>query len=164
MKRKFIHSVLFVTLLFFLAACASKPGVPSADIFQTNINTSQRSRVEKTIYAHIAGSSMAILLADNSSAEAFADLLSKGDITIEMHDYGSFEKVGNLGVVLPANDKTITTQPGDVILYQGNSVAIYYDTNTWSFTKLGKVQGLSRNELKEILGDENVTVTFSKNE
>ncbi len=163
MKRKLINSVLFVTLLCSLAACGSKQGGPSADIPPTNINISKDSREEKTIYAYIAGSSMAILLADNSSAEAFADLLSNGDITIEMHDYGSFEKVGNLSVSLPTNDETITTQPGDVILYQGNSVSIYYDTNTWSFTKLGKVQGVFQNELKERLGNGNVTVTFSKN-
>ena len=85
-------------------------------------------------------------------------------MTIEMHDYGSFEKVGALGTTLPRNDEQITTEPGDVILYQGNQVTIYYDVNSWSFTRLGKVQGLSQAELKEILGTGNATVTFSLSE
>ena len=115
-------------------------------------------------YAHVNSSVLPILAADNSSADAFLDLLKTGDVTIDMHDYGSFEKVGPLGTTLPRNDKQITTEPGDVILYQGNQVTIYYDVNSWSFTRLGKVQGLSQSELKEILGDGGPTITFSLNE
>ena len=116
------------------------------------------------IYAHVNRKALKILAAENSSAEAFLDLLKAGDVTIEMHDYGSFEKVGALGTTLPRNDEQITTEPGDVILYQGNQVTIYYDVNSWSFTRLGKVQGLSQAELKEILGTGNATVTFSLSE
>lgn len=112
-------------------------------------------------YAHVNGSVLPILAADNSSADAFLDLLKAGDVTIDMHDYGSFEKVGSLGTTLSRNDEQITTEPGDVILYQGNQVTIYYDVNSWDFTRLGKVQGLSQAELKEILGAGNATVTFS---
>ena len=86
------------------------------------------------------------------ASEAFLDLLKAGDVTIEMHDYGSFEKVGALGTTLPRNDEQITTEPGDVILYQGNQVTIYYDVNSWSFTRLGKVEGVTPAELKKILG------------
>ena len=116
---------------------------------------------DRMFYAHVNGSVLPILAADNSSADAFLDLLKTGDVTIDMHDYGSFEKVGPLGTTLPRNEEQITTEPGDVILYQGNQVTIYYDVNSWSFTRLGKVQGLSQAELKEILGDGNATVTFS---
>ena len=78
-----------------------------------------------------------------------------------MHDYGNFEKVGSLPTSLPRNDEQITTEPGDIILYQGNQITIYYDTNTWSFTRLGKVNGLSQSELKAILGSGGVTAVFS---
>ena len=115
----------------------------------------------RMFYAHVNGSVLPILAADNSSANAFLDLLKTGDVTIDMHDYGSFEKVGPLGTALPRNDEQITTEPGDVILYQGNQVTIYYDVNSWSFTRLGKVQGLSQTELKAILGSGDPTVTFS---
>ena len=99
--------------------------------------------------------------ADNTSAEAFIALLEKGDVTVEMSDYGNFEKVGPLGTTLPRNDEYITTEPGDVILYLGNQITIYYDVNSWDFTRLGKVRGVSQDELKRVLGSGNVTVVFS---
>ena len=78
-----------------------------------------------------------------------------------MHDYGGFEKVGQLDTELPRNDEQISVSAGDVILYQGNSVTIYYDTNSWSFTRLGKVKGLTESEIKDILSADSVEVTFS---
>ena len=99
-------------------------------------------------------------LADNSSATAFYELLEKAPVTIEMHDYGSFEKVGSLGTSLPRNDTQITTEAGDIILYQGNQITIYYDRNSWNFTRLGKVDGVTQAELKKILGKGDVTAVF----
>ena len=96
---------------------------------------------------------------DNSSAEAFRELLSQNPITIEMEDYGGFEKVGPLGTELTRNDTQITTEPGDVILYQGNQITIYYGTNSWNFTRLAKIDDPSG--LREKLGDGTVSVTFS---
>ena len=116
------------------------------------------------IYAHIGNNTLRIRPESNSSAEAFVELLQSGDITVDMHDYGGFEKVGPLGTVLPTNDERITTKPGDVILYQGNQITIYYDTNTWSFTRLGKVQGMSPEEIRAVLGDGDPTVIFSLKE
>ena len=96
---------------------------------------------------------------DNSSAEAFQALLAQGPITVEMEDYGGFEKVGPLGAALPRNDTQITTQPGDVILYQGDQITIYYGTNTWSFTRLARIDDPTG--LQEKLGSGTVSVTFS---
>ena len=97
-------------------------------------------------------------LEDNSSAEAFIEQLSREPVTLELHDYGSFEKVGPLPWALPRNDETITTEPGDVILYQGDQITIYYDENTWSFTRLAKIGSVTRDELLEALGPGDVTV------
>lgn len=97
---------------------------------------------------------------DNSSAEAFLDALSIEPLEVELHDYGDFEKVGPLPWDLPRNDETITTVPGDVILYQGNEITIYYDENTWDFTRLAKIGGVTREDLLEVFGDGNVTVRF----
>lgn len=99
-------------------------------------------------------------LEDNSSARAFAELLRQGEITVSMHDYGNFEKVGDLPTTLPRNDESITTRPGDIILYQGNQITLYYDTNTWSFTRLGSIEGATKESLIALLGEGNVTVTF----
>ena len=100
-------------------------------------------------------------LADNSSATAFYELLKKRAVTVDMHDYSSFEKVGSLGTSLPRNDTQITTSAGDIILYQGNQITIYYDVNSWNFTRLGKIDGTTQAELKKILGKGNVTAVFS---
>lgn len=96
---------------------------------------------------------------ENSSAEEFKQLLTEGPVTIEMEDYGGFEKVAPLGTTLTRNDEQITTEPGDVILYQGNQITIYYDTNSWSFTRLARIDDPA--DLKEKLGDGSVQVTFS---
>ena len=111
------------------------------------------------IYAHVGKNVLTIKMEDNSSAQAFVDLLQGGDLTIDMHDYGNFEKVGSIGTDLPRNDKRIRTKPGDVILYQGNQITIYYDVNEWNFTLLGRVQNTAG--LKEVLGNDKVTVRFS---
>lgn len=96
---------------------------------------------------------------DNSSAREFQALLAQGPLTIQMEDYGGFEQVGALGSTLTRNDQRITTQPGDVILYQGNQITIYYGTNTWSFTRLARITDLTG--LTEALGTDTVQVTFS---
>lgn len=97
--------------------------------------------------------------ADNSSADEFRDLLAQGPVTISMEDYGGFEKVGPLGTTLTRNDTQITTEPGDVILYQGNQITIYYGTNTWNFTRLAKINDPA--DLQTKLGTGTVQVTFS---
>lgn len=99
-------------------------------------------------------------LEENSSAEALVKKLAAGPVEIELHDYGGFEKVGELPWELPRNDETITTSPGDVILYQGRQITIYYDENTWSFTRLAKIGGTTREALLEVLGEDGVTVTL----
>lgn len=100
-------------------------------------------------------------LADNSSAAALKELLVKGPLTINMHDYANMEKVGPIGTSLPTNDEHIVTEPGDIILYLGNSLVIYYDTNTWNFTRIGRLNDVTQAELMEALGKGDVTVTFS---
>ena len=99
-------------------------------------------------------------LADNSSAEALVEKLSEGPVTLELHDYGNFEKVGPLPWELPRNDETITTKPGDIILYQGNQITIYYDENTWSFTRLARIEGETRESILEALGPSDTTITL----
>ncbi|NIQ08944.1 MAG: hypothetical protein GWO41_02925 [candidate division Zixibacteria bacterium] len=100
-------------------------------------------------------------LVDNSSVDALKETLSDGPISIDMRDYGSMEKVGSLGFDLPRNDEQITTEAGDIILYQGNAFVIYYAPNSWNFTRLGRIDNVTAEELKEILGDGSVTVTLS---
>ena len=103
-------------------------------------------------------------LVDNSSTQALIEKLKESDITINMNDYGNMEKVGQLDFSLPRNDQNITTESGDLILYQGNNFFIYYDTNNWSLTKLGKIDNVDKQQLKNILGSGSVVVTLSLDE
>ena len=97
---------------------------------------------------------------DNPSAEAFIDKLSSEPITIEMHDYGNYEKVGDLPWDLPRNDEKITTEPGDLILYNGNQITVYYDENTWNFTRLGKLNA-TEDEIREVFeGEDDIKAEF----
>ena len=100
-------------------------------------------------------------LVESSSVDALKKALSEGPITVHMRDYGSMEKVGPLGMDLPRNDEQITTEAGDIILYQGNAFVIYYAPNSWNFTRLGKINDVTAEELRETLGDGNVTITLS---
>ena len=120
---------------------------------------------EQILYIKIGNSVLEAELADNSSTEALLEKLEENDIKIQMSDYGNFEKVGELGFSLVTNNEQITTEAGDLILYQGNKFVIYYDTNSWNFTRLGKIKNISQEELKSILGVGNVTaiLTIHKN-
>ena len=109
------------------------------------------------------GTAFTATLADNSSAEALKNLLAEGGLTIEMSDYGNMEKVGPIGQSLPRNDEHITTSAGDLILYQGSNLVIYYAPNTYTFTRLGRIDNVEEDELRTALGEGNVTVTLSLN-
>lgn len=113
------------------------------------------------LYLHVNGHTLTVDLRDNSSVRALVDELKSGDITVAMKDYARFEKFGELPRSFPRNDERITTESGDVILSEGNLLVIYYDRNSWNFTRLGKIRDLSQAELKKILGTGDVSVTVS---
>ena len=117
----------------------------------------------ETIKITVSGKTLPVKIEDNEATKALVAALSEASITYEAHDYGGFEKVGPLGLTLPANNSQITTQPGDVILYSGNQIVLFYGSNTWSYTRLGKIQYESLDELKSFLkaGKGNISVTLS---
>ncbi len=107
----------------------------------------------------VGGSTFTATLANNEAAGALAERMAEGPLTIQMSDYAGFEKVGSLGASLPTDNHQTTTQAGDIVLYQGNQIVIFYGSNSWSYTRLGKIDDLSGWE--EALGNGDVTVTFS---
>ena len=109
----------------------------------------------------VNGITLQVKLVDNSSVTAVKQLLRHGSLTIPMKDYAKMEKFGSFGVQLPRNDAYITTQPGDVILSEGNLLVIYYATNTWNFTRIGHIINFSSEKLKQVLGKGSITVTLS---
>ena len=112
----------------------------------------------------VNGRRLVATLADNSSADALKELLAEGPVTVDMHDFSNFEKVGELPQELPRNDEQIDTDYGDLILYLGKRFVIYYDQNSWDFTRLGHIDDITQDELKSILGDGDVTAVLSMGE
>ncbi len=108
-----------------------------------------------------AGRTLTVSWAENSSVDALRTPLGKGDITLDMSDYGGFEKGAPLPETLPENNEPMHTDAGDIILYQGRQFVIYYDRNDWSLTPLGKITGMTKAELQTLLGSGNVTAVLS---
>ena len=102
-----------------------------------------------------------VKLENNSATQELIKELKKGNVTVNTSEYGGFEKVGDLGFSLPANDENVETYSGDIVLYQGDKVSLFYGSHSWSYTKLGKIDNVDSNKLKEVLGSGDVTLEFS---
>ena len=115
------------------------------------------------LYITIDNKTLSVELVDNAATQTLVTALQEGDITYEAHDYGGFEKVGALGRSLPTSDTQTTTQAGDVILYSGNQIVLFYGSNSWSYTRLGRIEYSTQAELESFLkaGQGNVTVKLS---
>ncbi len=109
----------------------------------------------------VGGSEFTATLEENAAADALVEMMEQGPVTIQMSDYSGFEKVGPLGTSLPASNQQITTQSGDIVLYQNDQIVMFYGPNSWSYTLLGHIDDFAGWE--EALGRGDVTVTFSLN-
>ena len=140
-------------ILLFLAAillsCCSSDSEVKAD------NMGQK------IYITIGGQTQSITLVDNAATRA---LVQKLPVTVTLNSSGGFEIWGALGFSLPTSDQHITAQPGDVVLYNGSNICLFYDSNSWSYTRLGKIDGLSESQLRTFLkaGESNISVTLAQ--
>ena len=151
MKKLF--SILIATVLLLTTACAADANRSTKGVLPMKLNI----QIDNGTSKH----ELTATLYDNSSSKALVELLQKAPVTINMHDFSNFEKVGDLPVTLPRNDTPTDTDAGDLILYLGKRFVIYYDKNSWDFTPLGKVDNITKPELKKILGEGNVTAVLS---
>ena len=144
---------ILLLMAAMLLTCCSK---------DSEVMAQNAGNMEK-IHITIDGKSLSVTLVDNAATQTLVAALQEGDITYEAHDYGGFEKVGALGRSLPTSDTQTTTQAGDVILYSGNQIVLFYGSNSWSYTRLGRIQYSSQSELKSFLkaGQGNISVTLS---
>ena len=97
---------------------------------------------------------------DNASVEALKALAAEG-LTIEMSMYGGFEQVGSIGQSLPRDDQQTTTTCGDIVLYSGNQLVVFYGSNSWAYTRLGHISDQTPEQMKALLGNGDVTITLS---
>ena len=174
MIRTLAIGILSTVILPAMLACEKLPDPVVPDSLQEEKNEGKENdgndnsggtdtAMPETIKITVSGKTLPVKIEDNEAIKALVAALSEASITYEAHDYGGFEKVGSLGRTLPSNNSQITTQPGDVILYSGNQIVLFYGSNTWSYTRIGKMQYGSLDELKSFLkaGEGNITVTFS---
>lgn len=138
---------------------------------ETNTNESkEQAKMKKTdestladnqIRVTVGSRSFIVNLEDNETAKALRKMLADEDLTISASNYGGFEKVCQLGKTLPRNDKQITTEAGDVMLYSGNQIVFFYGANSWSYTKIGKVEASSIEKLESVLSGSETEVILS---
>ena len=140
--------ILLVLVIVGLCLFINKP------IYRKNIKKEE----SEAMLLEVNGYTFEVELENNTSAKALREYVSKEKRTLSLDDYGNFEKVGDLGITLPRNDETITMKEGDLILYSGNKLCLYYNQNTWDFTKLGHIKDTTH--LKEVLGKGSVQVTL----
>jgi hypothetical protein len=153
-ETTFIHRLLMMVAALLVISCSSE---------ETQAQEQNSETMSQKMYITIDGKTFPVQLVDNSATQTLVAALQDGDITYEASDYGGFEKVGALGRSLPTSNMQITTQAGDVILYSGNQIVLFYGSNSWSYTRLGRMEYSTPSELEAFLkaGQGNVTVTLS---
>ena len=155
MKEKaFIHRILTAAVALLVMSCSS--GEAQAQLANSSTMTQK-------MYITIDGRTESATLIDNSATQALVGKLQKTPITVTLSSSGGFEIWGTLGFSLPTSNEHIKAQPGDVILYSGSNICIFYGTNSWSYTRLGHIDGLSESELRTFLhaGETDISVTLS---
>lgn len=130
-------------------------------LFTAQASADALAKEESKMYLQIGDRVLTVQMAENTSVQALLELLAEGPLTLEMADYAGMEKGAALPRTLPENNEPMNTVAGDVILYQGRTFVIYYSTNSWSLTPLGKVQDVTAEELRKLLGEGDVSVTLS---
>ncbi len=170
--KKIRGLAFLLSILIMLNGCAGGPAHQSPETVTEQQAEITETETEETamktdtlsgneIRVTVGTGSFIVKLDENSSAAALKELLAEGDITISASNYGGFEKVCALGTTLPSNDVQTTTSAGDVMLYSGNQIVIFYGANSWAYTRLGRVEGLSAEDLKSILSGPETEITLS---
>ena len=129
------------------------------DTAETDIQNSAEENKVANMNVQVGDVVFSATLEENEAVSALVEMMRESPVVIQMSDYSGFEKVGSLGTSLPVNNSQTTTQAGDIVLYNGNQIVIFYGSNSWSYTRLGHIDDLTGWEYA--LGSGDVTVTLS---
>lgn len=164
-------TLIFVCMfaLFAQSACGSETppksedntGSKENDVSDPQPTKAEENIVQPELIMSINGKTVTVEWEDNVSVSALRELASESPITIQTSLYGGFEQVGSIGQSLPRNDLRITAQAGDIVLYSGNQMVVFYGSNTWAYTKLGHITNKTPAELTDLLGNDSATITIS---
>jgi hypothetical protein len=154
MGKSIIIRLLVMALALLVMSCGGD---------EAQAQTIKEENMTEKMYITIGNQTLPVTLVKNNATEALMAALAANPITYEADDYGGFEKVGALGMSLPTSNQQLTTQAGDVILYSGNQIVLFYGSNSWSYTRLGRIEYESLEQLKSFLkaGQGRVSVTLS---
>ena len=136
------------------------PGSVTEDVLRQWIEETAVARLETSLHFYINGTEIAVEWESNEAVSALADLAASGPLAIQTSAYGGFEQVGPLGTALPRDDVQLTSQPGDIVLYSGDQLVVFYGSNSWAYTRLGRITDRSAQELSALLGTDGATVTL----
>ncbi len=134
---------------------------PEESSLEENKNETGGADMEQALHLFIDGNEMSVEWENNDSVNALAELVSSEPLTIQTSGYGGFEQVGSLGTELPRDDVQMTTEAGDIVLYSGDQIVIFYGSNSWAYTKLGRITDRTDAEMADLLGSGDVTITIS---
>ena len=123
--------------------------------------TTEETPVKTELILKIDGQKVSVTWEDNESVTALRELAAEAPITIQMSMYGGFEQVGPIGTSFPRNDVQTTTEAGDIVLYSGSQIVVFYGSNSWAYTRLGRIGGLNSSELTSLLGNGAVELILS---
>lgn len=155
---KKICIVWLCLFLIFLSGCSNSDESETQETLVTEMTEKDNNEYfEMRLY--ISDTEVPVTWEDNDSVKAIMDMISEQSLTIQMSMYGGFEQVGELEQTIIRDDKQITTDPGDIVLYAGNNIVIFYGSNSWAYTRLGHIN-LSDDQLKDLLGNEDVRITL----
>lgn len=118
-------------------------------------------KAQNQINLTVNGQTKTVTLADTEAARELLAMLTESPVTVSMSDYSSFEQVGELPCSLSTSNRQLTTAPGDIMLYQGRNIVIFYGSNSWSYTPLGKIDNATADEIRTFLSGSIVDVTLS---
>ncbi len=134
---------------------------PPAEHKSQQITTTKDVPMETELVLKIDGQPISVLWEENESVAALRDLVSEEPLNIQMSMYGGFEQVGSIGTSLPRNDVRTTATAGDIVLYSGNQIVLSYGSNSWLYTRLGRISDRTADELTELLGSGDVTLALA---
>lgn len=168
MKKGSLLVALVITAIAITACGCQSESTNNATSKAVNDNTTQEvsvsdnGQVSEDMKMSINGTMVNVAWEQNESVEALKQLVAQKPLTINMSMYGGFEQVGSIGQNLPKNDVQTTTSAGDIVLYSGNQIVVFYGSNSWAYTRLGKITDKSASQMKELLGNGDVTITFTR--
>lgn len=193
MKKNIIISAICVAMMLSISACSDEGKASNEDQNMKSITSQSENvdvessennlmsdstvadSIEETASSdetEIGETTMTMTIGDtkvnvdweaNSSVDALKELVSSGPLSIDMSMYGGFEQVGSIGQSLPREDKQTTTASGDIVLYSGNQLVVFYGSNSWAYTRLGHISDKTDAEIEALLSKGDVTITLSIN-